>query len=113
MYLDTLVEYLEIIQSPKVERESVEFRQIYGDMLECSYENLHEEWERAHNINPYLAASVMAGLAYCNTRKYERQVPLTVIPIVWCTFTNQECIQTNGTMKVLVLDAGEMNCKQD
>jgi hypothetical protein len=80
LYLDSLTEYLEIIQSPKVRRDSVEFRQIYGDMFECRYETLQDEWERAHNINPYLAASVTgwarvllhkkireAGVAYCDT----------------------------------------------
>jgi hypothetical protein len=80
LYLDSLKEYLEIIQSPRVKRESVEFRQIYGDMFECRYENLNEEWERAHNINPYLAASVTGwarvilhkkiretSAAYCDT----------------------------------------------
>jgi hypothetical protein len=58
MYLNSLEEYLQTIQSPRIKRDSLVFRQIYGDLFECRYEYLDEEWGRAHNANPYLAASV-------------------------------------------------------
>jgi hypothetical protein len=58
MYLNSLQEYLQTIQSPRVKRDSLVFRQIYGDLFECRYEYLEEEWGRAHNVNPYLTASV-------------------------------------------------------
>jgi hypothetical protein len=108
LYLDSLTEYLEIIQSLRVKRESVEFRQICADMFECHYENLQDEWERAHNINPYLAASVTGwarvllhkkiretGAAYCDNVVYLHKPGV------------------NGMMKALVLRVGEMNWKRD
>jgi hypothetical protein len=58
MYLNALQEYLQTIQSLRIKRDSLVFRQIYGDLFECRYEYLEEEWGRAHNMNPYLAASV-------------------------------------------------------
>jgi hypothetical protein len=52
----------------------------YGDLFECRYEYLEEEWGRAHNVNTYLAASVTGwsrallhkkiretSAAYCDT----------------------------------------------
>jgi hypothetical protein len=80
MYLNSLLEYLQTIQSPRIKRDSLVFRQIYGDLFECRYEYLEEEWGRAHNVSPYLAASVTGwgrvllhkkiretSTAYCDT----------------------------------------------
>jgi hypothetical protein len=77
MYLNSLEEYLQTIQSPRIKRDSLVFRQIYGDLFECRYEYLEEEWD---NVNPYLAASVTGwarailhnkiretSAAYCDT----------------------------------------------
>jgi hypothetical protein len=44
MYLNSLEEYLQTIQSPRIKRDSLVFRQIYGDLFECRYEYLEEEW---------------------------------------------------------------------
>jgi hypothetical protein len=52
MYLNSLQEYLQTIQSPRIKRDSLVFRQIYGDVFERRYEYLEEEWGRAHNVNP-------------------------------------------------------------
>jgi hypothetical protein len=77
-------------------------------MLECRYENLQDEWERAYIINPYLAASV-TGWARVLLHKKIRETGV----IMWLTFTNQESTRTNGTIKALVLGIGEMNWKRD
>jgi hypothetical protein len=69
-----------VLQSPRIKRDSLAFRQIYGDLFECRYEYLDEAWGRAHNVNPSLAASVTGcarvllhkkvrktSAAYCHT----------------------------------------------
>jgi hypothetical protein len=80
MYLNLLEEYLQTIQSPRIKRDSLVFRQIYEGLFECRYEYLDGEWGRAHNVNLYLAVSVTGwarvllhkkiretSAAYCDT----------------------------------------------
>jgi hypothetical protein len=80
MYLNSLQEHLQTIQSPRIKWGSLVFRQIYGDLFECRYEYLEEECGRAYNMNPYLHASVTGWVrvilykkmrettaAYCDT----------------------------------------------
>jgi hypothetical protein len=102
-HLSSLGEYLAILQSPRIKRDSLQFRQIYNDLFEYRYEYLEEDWGRAHNANPYMAASVTY------TRRSGRRMQSIATLTASFIYTNRGYIRTSGTTREQALDAGATN----
>jgi hypothetical protein len=88
IYLNSLQEYLQTIQSPRIKRNSLVFRQIFGDLFECRFEYLEERGGELTTSIPTSLPVLPVGPEFCYTKRSGRPLQRTATPTVSSIFIN-------------------------